>query len=133
MQHDEFIGQVQARARLSSRGDAERASRATLETLGERIPEGLADNLAAQLPHEIGEHLRRTVVYAGAATGERFDRGVFVARVAARAGVDEPQAAYLARAVVEVVDEATEGTIMSKVLESVPSDIRSLISTGSTG
>jgi uncharacterized protein (DUF2267 family) len=47
MRHDEFIGHVQQRARLSSRGDAERASRATLETLGERVPEGLADNLAA--------------------------------------------------------------------------------------
>ncbi len=43
MQHDAFIGQVQARARLSSRGEAESATRATLETLGERMPEGLVD------------------------------------------------------------------------------------------
>jgi uncharacterized protein (DUF2267 family) len=78
MQHDEFIGLVQNRARLSSRGDAERATRAVLETLGERIPEGLAGNLAAQLPHAIGEHLRRTEVYAGAGTGERFDRPDFI-------------------------------------------------------
>jgi uncharacterized protein (DUF2267 family) len=47
MQHDEFIGLVQNRACLSSRGDAERASGATLETLAERVPEGLAGNLAA--------------------------------------------------------------------------------------
>jgi uncharacterized protein (DUF2267 family) len=33
MKHDEFIGQVQHRARLSSRGATERATRATLETL----------------------------------------------------------------------------------------------------
>jgi uncharacterized protein (DUF2267 family) len=39
MQHDEFIGQVQNRAKLPSRGEAEGATRATLETLGERIPE----------------------------------------------------------------------------------------------
>jgi uncharacterized protein (DUF2267 family) len=37
MKHDEFIGQVQHRARLSSRGDAKRASWATLQTLGERL------------------------------------------------------------------------------------------------
>jgi uncharacterized protein (DUF2267 family) len=133
MQHDEFIGQVQARARLSSRGDAERATRAALETLGERIPEGLADNLAAQLPHEIGEHLRRTVVYGGAATGERFDTREFVRRVSERSGADEPQAAFLARVVFEVVDEATSGTLTRKVAESLPDDLRKLVTAGSTG
>jgi uncharacterized protein (DUF2267 family) len=132
MQHDEFIGQVQQRARLSSRGDAERACRATLETLGERIPEGLADNLAAQLPHEIGEHLRRTVMYGGEGTGERFDRSDFIERVASRSGADEPKAAYIARTVLEVVDEATEGGIVSKVLDSLPPDLRSLIAAGSS-
>jgi uncharacterized protein (DUF2267 family) len=132
MQHDEFIGQAQSRARLSSRGDAERACRATLETLGERIPEGLADNLAAQLPHEIGERLRRTEVYFGAATGERFDRQEFIARVAARAGVRQQQAAYLARAVLEVVGEAVQGGVMAKVAESLPEDIRDLVPAGST-
>jgi uncharacterized protein (DUF2267 family) len=133
MQHDEFIGQVQARARLSSRGDAERATRATLETLGERIPEGLADNLAAQLPHEIGEHLRRTVVYGGAGTGERFDAREFVRRVSERSVADEPQAAFLARVVFEVVDEATSGSLTQKVAESLPDDLRKLVTAGSTG
>jgi uncharacterized protein (DUF2267 family) len=133
MQHDEFIGQVQQRAKLPSRGDAERCTRATLETLGERVPEGMADNLAAQLPHEIGENLRRTEVHGGAGTGERFDRPTFVARVANRAGVDEPRAAYVARVVMEVVDEATQGKVMKKVAESVPDDVRQLIEAGSTG
>jgi uncharacterized protein (DUF2267 family) len=133
MQHDEFIGQVQNRARLASRGDAERASRATLETLAERVPEGLADNLAAQLPHEIGEHLRRTEIFAGAGTGERFSRQDFIARVAQRAGVREQQAAYLIRTVAEVVDQATQGGIMDNVAESLPSDIRQLVTAGSTG
>lgn len=133
MQHDDFIGQVQNRARLPSRGDAERASRATLETLAERVPEGLADNLAAQLPHEIGEHLRRTEIFAGAGTGERFSRQDFIARVAQRAGVREQQAAYLIRTVAEVVDDATQGGIMDNVAESLPADIRQLVTAGSTG
>jgi uncharacterized protein (DUF2267 family) len=55
MRHDEFIGEVQHRVKLPSRGDAERATRATLETLGERL--GAPDNHAAQLPPEIGRHL----------------------------------------------------------------------------
>lgn len=133
MQHDEFIGLVQNRARLPSRGDAERATRATLETLAERVPEGLADNLAAQLPQEIGEHLRRTEVYGGAGTGERFGRQDFVTRVAERAGVRDQQAAYLVRAVSEVVDEATQGGTMAKVTESLPGDIRELVTAGSSG
>ncbi|MFC4053800.1 DUF2267 domain-containing protein [Actinomadura syzygii] len=133
MRHEAFIGQVQDRARLSGHGEAERATRAVLETLGERIPEGLADNLAAQLPHEIGEHLRRTEVYGGAGSGERFDRHDFIERVAARSGTDEPRSAYLARVVLEVTDEATQGGVTRKVRESLPADIRSLVTAGHTG
>nr|BFE99991.1 hypothetical protein GCM10020241_16670 [Streptoalloteichus tenebrarius] len=96
MRHDELIGQVQNRARLGSRGDAERAVRATLETLGERIPEGLCESLAGQLPHEIGEHLRRTEVYGGQGTGERFDLEEFLNRVVQRSGSPRPQAAFQA-------------------------------------
>lgn len=50
MDHDRFIGQMEDRARLDSRRSAERATRATLETLGERLDAGAAGNLAAQLP-----------------------------------------------------------------------------------
>jgi uncharacterized protein (DUF2267 family) len=133
MQHDEFIGLVQNRAHLSSRGDAERACRATLETLGERMPEGLADNLAAQLPHEIGEHLRRTEVYGGQGTGERFGKKNFIGRVAARADVSEQQAAFFVRAVMEVTGEATQGGLPGKLDQSLPTDIREPVTAGASG
>jgi uncharacterized protein (DUF2267 family) len=133
MQHDEFIGAVQSRAKLPSRGDAERATRATLETLGERIPAGLADNLAAQLPVEIGEHLRRMIDLDTAGMGEQFDAREFVRRVSERATVDEPQAAYRVRVVAEVVDEATGGGVFDKLAESLPDDVRRLLTAGSTG
>lgn len=133
MQHDEFIGQVQHRARLDSRGAAERATRATLETLGQRLPDGLSDNLAAQLPQEIGEHLRRTASVFGDATGERFDRQEFVRRVADVESVDEPAAAYHARVVLEVVDEATNGQIVQRVCDTLPDDLAQLLTAGSTG
>ncbi|TDE15994.1 DUF2267 domain-containing protein [Jiangella asiatica] len=134
MQHDEFIGQVQHRAKLSSRGDAERATRATLETLGERVPGGLATNLAAQLPPEIGEHLRRTLDFGIEDTpGERFDATEFVARVAERSATDEPIAAYLARVVFEVANDATEGAVAQKVADTLPDDIRRLVTAGSSG
>jgi hypothetical protein len=50
MEHDHLIGQVQHRARLASRGEAEVAVRTTLQTLEERISEGTYQNLIAQLP-----------------------------------------------------------------------------------
>ncbi len=133
MQHHDFVGQVQARARLAEMGQAESAIRGTLETLGERIPEGLAENLAAQLPREIGEHLRRTVTLSGLGTGERFDRDEFVARVAERAGMDESHATFAARVVLEVTDEATQGGIMQRLRDSLPADLAELARAGSHG
>jgi uncharacterized protein (DUF2267 family) len=131
MKHDEFIGHVQNRARLDSRGAAERATRATLETLGERLSEGMATNLAAQLPVEIGEHLRRTA----SGTGDQIDLGDFFARVQERigGGVDTPQAVFYARCVMEVVDEATTGGLLPKVKEQLPDEFERLFSAGSTG
>lgn len=129
MQHDQFLGKVQAAGHLPDHGAAERATRATLETLGERIPAGLADNLAAQLPHEIGEHLRRSGT-GRAAAARRFDKLEFIARVAARAGVNESRAAALSHAVAGVVDDATDGMLSAKVASSLPDDISSLLRFG---
>ena len=133
MQHDEFIGQVQARGKLSSRGQAERVTRSVLETLGERIPDGLAENLAAQLPHEVGEHLRRTQRPDGLGTGEPLDRTAFVTHVEERSGLDRPQATYATRVVCEVLDEATQGAVMGKVYQALPPDVRQVVTAGSNG
>jgi uncharacterized protein (DUF2267 family) len=50
---DEFTGQVQHRLELPGTGHAVRAARASLSTLGRRIPEGAAADLAASLPLDI--------------------------------------------------------------------------------
>src|SRR5947209_11217991 len=68
MKYDEFISQVQHRAKLNSREDAVRASSATLETLGERLAGGEAKDLASQLPQELALYLER------AHTGIQQDR-----------------------------------------------------------
>lgn len=132
MDQDTLMGHVQNRARLSSRADAERAVRSTLETLAERIPAGLANNLAAQLPHEVGENLRRVAADSLHEPGERFDRNEFIRRMSERAGVHDPQAAYLARVVFEVVDEATR-PVMDTVRDVLPEDLQQLASAGSSG
>jgi uncharacterized protein (DUF2267 family) len=118
MQHDQFIGQIQHRAQLSSRGDAERAVRATLETLAERLAGGEAKDLAAQLPRELGEHLRR----AGSSGGERFSLDEFYRRVAEREGIDVGKAAYHARVVIEVLGEAVSLGEMRDVHAQLPDE-----------
>ncbi|MDT0310560.1 DUF2267 domain-containing protein [Streptomyces sp. DSM 44917] len=134
MQHDEFIGQVQARARLDSRGAAETATRASLETLAERIPPGLAEKLAAQLPREIGENLRR-VAYAPDLpdTGVRMAREEFFDRVAQRAGADVPKAVHEARCVMEVTGEATQGGLTDRIRQSLDEDLARVLFSGSGG
>lgn len=112
MDHDTFIGEVQNRAELASRGTALSATRATLETLGERIQEGEATNIAAQLPDELGRFIEEN-----ADTTESFDFQTFVGRVAERdenltGEADISAAALHARAVMAVFDEAvTEGQL----------------------
>ena len=132
MEHDQFVGQVQDRARLASRGDAERSIRATFETLGERLSGGAASNLAAQLPSELAENLRRTVA-SESASGEQFSLDEFFQRVTRREGVDQPDAVFHARAVVEVVDDATTGNLVSKIREQLPAEYDRLFEAGSTG
>lgn len=132
MKHDEFIGQVQARARLASRGEAERAARSVLETLAEQLPEGLAENLSAQLPMEIGEHLRR------ASTGdpgayERLDRSVFISRVSERSGADEPTATFQIHVVLEVVGEAVGAGEITKIHNALPADLADFVNTSGGG
>lgn len=78
MRDEEFISEVQARAGLSARGDAERATQATLAILGEQLPDSVAGAVAAALPEGLGEHLwgQRARSCATAAQAGRLSRGV---------------------------------------------------------
>src|SRR5436309_14665285 len=102
MQYDDFVGQVQHRAHLASRGEAVTAIRATLGTLAERLVGGEVKDLASQLPREIG-------VFLGGvweSTGQRFSLEEFYQRVSLREGVDLPKAIHHAKAVASVLQEA---------------------------
>src|SRR5258708_16434616 len=115
MKHDEFIGRVQHHARLPSRGDAERARRARLETRGERLAGGEQKALASQLPPEIGLHLLRC-----GGKGERFSLDEFYRRVSEREGEDLPLAVFHARAVIRVLSEAVSPGEINDILAQLP-------------
>ncbi|AFY48185.1 hypothetical protein Nos7524_2343 [Nostoc sp. PCC 7524] len=129
MQHDEFIGQVQHRAHLSSRGDAEVATRATLETLAERIAGNEPLNAAAQLPKGIAQYLQHQ--YAGA--GTRFSLDEFFQRVSLLEDVDLPKAVHHARTVIEVLTEAISPGEINDIRSQLPSEFDPLFESGSQG
>jgi uncharacterized protein (DUF2267 family) len=102
MKHDEFIKHVQSVAQLNSREEAEKATRATLETLKERIVGNEASQLAAQLPQELAHHLRGRE----GENGQYFSLQEFIRRVGEKEGVEPTDAAIHARAVFAVLQSA---------------------------
>lgn len=116
MKFTEFTGEVQHRLELDGQGEAVRATRAVLGTLGERLPEGHATNFAAPLPTEID-------YYALAVDhGQRFDYDEFVERVADRAEVESPDAAFYGQAVVALVAEIVPPGELDDLRASLPED-----------
>ncbi|MBN0043523.1 DUF2267 domain-containing protein [Streptomyces actuosus] len=113
--------------------EAEQTLRAVLRTVAERVPAGLADHLAAQLPHELDGALRPADPAAEAghprSVGERFDLTTFAGRVAWRAGVSEDTALRRSAAVLEVLDAAVAPESMEKLARALPLDIRALLPT----
>jgi uncharacterized protein (DUF2267 family) len=87
-----------------------------LTTLGQRIPEGNADDLAASLPMEIKWYL------TGAVTdhGQRFDWREFVERVSEIEGVDPPEAAYHAQVIVDFVETLVPPSDFRQLRDQLP-------------
>jgi uncharacterized protein (DUF2267 family) len=121
MKYDQFIGHVQNRARLGTTGEAVSATRATLQTLGQRLHGNEAQNLADQLPQEIGLYL---TMKNGKAT---FGVEEFLQRVAEREGCELPESVYHARAVLSVLREAVSEGAINHVLDQLPEEYHPLI------
>lgn len=122
MKFNEFLGQVQHRLELAEMGPAARATRAVLTTLGERLPEGEAADLASPLPMEIDRYV------SDAEHGQRFDYQEFLDRVADREGegVDRADANYHAQQLLAVVAEVVPPGNVEKVRNALPEDFEKL-------
>ena len=117
MQMYEFVGQVQHGARLASMEQALIATRATLETLAERLGADDSRHLAAQLPEGIGQYLD-----GRDAVAEDFSSDEFLKRISAREGVEAPAADYHARAVLDTLRHALSSGEIRNVLGHLPAD-----------
>jgi len=99
-----------------------RATRATLETLAERLGPDEARHLAAPLPHEIQLFLSD----AAMPMPERFSPGEFLLRVCAREGIALPESTQHARVVIDVLTEAVSPGETTNVLARLPEDYKQL-------
>lgn len=126
MQLHDFLGQVQSRARMPDMDEALRATRATFETLAERLGGNEPQQLAAQLPEELGRFLE---VHG---ESQRFDSDEFLKRVSQREHADLPVSVYHTRVVLEVLREAVSPGEIEDVIGQLPEDYKRLFN-GSEG
>jgi len=120
MNHDEFVGHVQHLAHLPSRGDAELIIRATFETLGERLQSESAEHVAAQLPPELGRHLKNRRF-------EHLSLRDFNERVAEREHHDVEKATFHARCVLNALRSAITPGAVRKIRLQLPEEFQPLL------
>jgi uncharacterized protein (DUF2267 family) len=125
MDYEDFIGAVERRAHLE-REAAERAVRATLQTLAERLSKGALDqgenrDLVEQLPLELSPWLLTDGPH------EAFDADEFLRRVAEREDVDITAAVYHVRSIFGVLREAITPEELDDLLADLPHDFQPIV------
>jgi uncharacterized protein (DUF2267 family) len=119
--YDKFLDTVAQRAEVSTER-ATALTRATLETLAERITSGEARDLAAQLPKQLQQPLAPRAEHP-----QRFGLDEFVRRVSQRAGVDDVQAQQGVRAVFTTLREAVTRGEFDDVLSQLQQEFTDVI------
>lgn len=115
MQFDDFITRVQEQARLDTRDESIRITRAVLETLGERLDRKVRNGLEAQLPNELKDFLLSRVEHR-----DQYDLPEFYNRVGARADLKYGDATARTRQVISVLRQAVPEGEIEDILEDLP-------------
>ncbi len=129
MEYDEFITHVQSLAQSDSREAAERAARATLETLKERIAGEEAEKIAANLPQQLGDYLR---VKEGD-SGKTFNLQEFITRASQKENIEPTTAVIHVRAVFAVLQNAISPEIFADFHAYFSHDYEELFTISPTG
>lgn len=120
MELGEFVKSVQEEAQCPEKNQALKAIQATLETLGERLFQGEAEHLAAQLPRELQPYLVDVQEH------RKFDVEDFFTMIGEREGVDRMQAEAHAKAVISVLHRAVSHGEMEDVISQLPKGFKQL-------
>jgi uncharacterized protein (DUF2267 family) len=123
MEYEEFLTIVRTAAGVD-RESAERATRATLQTLAERLPRGEALDLVAELPPEIGPYLHT------AGHPDPYDVEEFVRRVAKRMDVDDGTAERQATIVLDALRRAVSPKAYHDLTALLPRSFAVLLPSG---
>ena len=123
MEYGEFIKSVSEQANLE-RDQAEKATRAALSTLAERLAGGEFTDLATQLPQELQEAVLEA---ERAGEGRSLSADEFVAVVARRESAGVEEARPHVKAVLATVRDAVTPGEFDDLLSQLPSDFRELV------
>ncbi|MDZ8236422.1 MAG: DUF2267 domain-containing protein [Nostoc sp. ChiQUE01a] len=129
MEYNEFITHVQTLAQSDSREEAERATRATLETLKERIAHDEAEELAANLPQQLGDFLRGQK----GNSDRSFNLQEFISRTSQKENTEPTITAIHVRAVFAVLQNAVKPEIFAAFHAHLSHDYEELFATSSPG
>ncbi len=119
MNGERFVAEVKNLAEVGTNEEAQKAIRATLQTLKERLAGNEPSNLAAQLPPEIATFVE------GEGGREAFSLEEFYGRVARKESVGDEEAIKHARAVATVLQ-----TAVTAVTGGELDDVRSQLGEG---
>jgi uncharacterized protein (DUF2267 family) len=126
MQYGEFMKDVRERAGVDE-DRAEKAVRATLNTLAQRLAGGEPHDLASQLPEELRETVELTT---GEGAGIRWDADEFVAKVAAREGCSPEQAREHVHAIFAALRDAVTPGEFDDITSQLDRSYRELLPEG---
>ncbi|WP_020579569.1 DUF2267 domain-containing protein [Actinopolymorpha alba] len=116
MDYERFLSLVVAADGGRDAEAAERSTRATLETLADRLPVGEARDLVEELSPELGPWLFTS------SPAEELDVHDFVGRIAEREEVDLATAARHARAVFIALSQALDADEFAAMVSQLSSD-----------
>jgi uncharacterized protein (DUF2267 family) len=127
MRYDEFIERVLEKSGLDSRGRAIDFTKATLETLGERLDRTVRRGVASQLPDELKELL------LSRGDNDIYEVQEFYRRIGARADTNYNDAAKRAKTVIGVLQEAISAGEVQDMIESLPEQYAKLFDGDQSG
>ncbi len=114
MDYHQFVKDVQEQAGCQEKDEALKAIQATLQTLGERLFDGEAEELAAQLPRELQQYLKEPE------NRSNFQVEEFLQRVGRREGTTPQIAEKHAKGVIAVLCRAVSQGEIEDVLSQLP-------------
>lgn len=122
MRYDEMLARVREELGLPDQEHADKAIRATVQVLGERLSGQEPANLRDQLPAELATELPTT------GDGQSFDADEFIRRVGEREGLgcSQDQLRQHAQTALTVVLGSVSGEERDDVLAQLPQDVRAL-------